>query len=147
MKMLGRDPGELRLPMTQLEDSGMVVVGRRGKHGYVANAVWHEHEAVPACVDARDVADRLAQTADFHAQPRAVRFVCMSGTKSACKQRFAGRIFWPCFRQRTREREQHRPCLKRDRFARKAYGVTEGIDEKLFHVIHCPYSCETETNV
>ncbi len=24
MKMLGRDPGELRLPMTTLEDSGMV---------------------------------------------------------------------------------------------------------------------------
>jgi 4-hydroxy-tetrahydrodipicolinate synthase len=24
MKMLGRDPGELRLPMTPLEDTGMV---------------------------------------------------------------------------------------------------------------------------
>jgi 4-hydroxy-tetrahydrodipicolinate synthase len=24
MKMLGRDPGDLRLPMTALEDSGMV---------------------------------------------------------------------------------------------------------------------------
>ena len=108
----------------------MVVVGRRGEHSYVANAVRHEDEAVLARADARDVAECLAQTADFHAQPRAVRFICMSGAKSACKQRFAGRIAWPCFGQRTREREQHRPCLKRNRFARKAYSVTAGIDDE-----------------
>ena len=75
----------------------MRFICRRGEHDHVAGANRHERKAILGRVDPGNCHQRLAQTPDFDAQSRAMRFIGMFGAERAREQRGPWRVIRPRF--------------------------------------------------
>ena len=59
----------------QCEHRRMRLVRGRGEYSHIAGAAGYQRKAVLGCVDAGEQPKYFAQTADFDAQPRTMRFI------------------------------------------------------------------------